>query len=253
MHDCGSRHGAASGGARIPRPVIVVLAAGLLAAALLQQAVAHNVPTTLTDADRLVIERVLDGISIPADPMDDLSFEEQVGEIRMIQQAVFRMAPGEEGIPLGQTREPADLKHAGGGLCYDRSRSIEKFLKFAGFQTRHVSLYSITKTDSPLLSLLSPGTESHALSEVKTAEGWLLVDSLTDWLGLDQAGMPVTAEAMADALAEGRPIQFLQPPPMPLLNAPFVAVYGLYSRNGEFYPPFDRVPDVNFGELLDNL
>lgn len=236
---------------RFSRRSLAAVSVALFAIIALQWGAQHNVPTALTLQDRLVIEHVLPGV--PDEQAIGASFVDQVRLIRKFQRAVLRMAPKNSGIPLGLTREPADLERHGGGLCYDRSRSIEKFLEFAGFQTRHVSLYSTAQTGSALVSLLTPGTPSHAMSEVKTVRGWLAVGSVTDWLALDRSGNPVTAAAIAQAIAQHRPIQFLQRPPVPFLNAPFVAVYGLYSRQGEFYPPFDRVPNVNFQELLANL
>ena len=32
----------------------------------------------------------------------------------------------------------------------------------------------------------------------------------------------------------------------------FVAVYGLYSRHGRFYPPYNLIPDINYGEFIQN-
>jgi hypothetical protein len=37
-----------------------------------------------------------------------------------------------------------------------------------------------------------------------------------------------------------------------IYGAPFTYVYGL-SRHGRFYPPYNAVPDVNWGELAQNL
>ncbi len=39
----------------------------------------------------------------------------------------------------------------------------------------------------------------------------------------------------------------------PKLGAPFVYIYGLYSRHGRFYPPYIRFPNVNWRELTYNL
>ena len=38
-----------------------------------------------------------------------------------------------------------------------------------------------------------------------------------------------------------------------IYSAPFTWVYGFYSRHGRFYPPYNAVPDVNWGELAQNL
>src|SRR3546814_13565188 len=90
-------------------------------------------------------------------------------------------------------REPKDLYAGQSGECYDRSRSIEKLLRLAGFEARHVSVYSVTDGSSVLGVLLTPGTSSHAVSEVLTQRGWMLVDSNARWIGL-KASQPISAE-----------------------------------------------------------
>jgi hypothetical protein len=42
-------------------------------------------------------------------------------------------------------------------------------------------------------------------------------------------------------------------PPNAIYLRPFTVVYGLYSRNGHLYPPYDFVPDVSYAELTDNI
>jgi hypothetical protein len=42
--------------------------------------------------------------------------------------------------------------------------------------------------------------------------------------------------------------------PLPeIYGAPFTWVYGLYSRHGRFYPPYNPIPDLNGAELAQNL
>ena len=33
----------------------------------------------------------------------------------------------------------------------------------------------------------------------------------------------------------------------------FFAIYGLYSRHGMYYPPYNFIPDINYSEFLDNF
>ena len=102
-------------------------------------------------------------------------------------------------------------------------------------------------------ALLTPGDPSHAVSEVLTRRGWLVVDSNTRWLALDRSSAPVSIAAVRASAAGRAPIAWRQPPPFAIYRHPFVFVYGLYSRHGEFYPPYDFVPDVNYAELMHNV
>jgi hypothetical protein len=38
-----------------------------------------------------------------------------------------------------------------------------------------------------------------------------------------------------------------------LYERPMVAVYGLYSRHGRFFPPYNALPDVNYRALTQNF
>ncbi len=38
-----------------------------------------------------------------------------------------------------------------------------------------------------------------------------------------------------------------------IYHNPFVYVYGLYSRHGEFYPPYNCIPDIDWQELIQNV
>src|SRR5690348_5836263 len=102
------------------RSLLCVLGIALLAFVVLPWAIAHDVSRTLTVQDRRVIEYVLRDTGVRADAARGATFDQQITIIRKVQDAVFRIAPKDIGIPLGHTREPADLEKAGGGLCYDR-------------------------------------------------------------------------------------------------------------------------------------
>ena len=67
-----------------------------------------------------------------------------------IQDAVLAHAPIDAGFSLNQPREPEYLDKARKGLCYDRSRAIEKTLTLMGFEVRHAAIYSTAKTGSAL-------------------------------------------------------------------------------------------------------
>ena len=70
-------------------------------------------------------------------------YDQQIDFIKNVQDAVLTRAPLGDGIPFNQTREPEDLFNAQHGLCFDRSRVIEKILRSNGFETRHIFAYSI--------------------------------------------------------------------------------------------------------------
>ena len=174
------------------------------------------------------------------------SFEDEIAVILAVQNAVLSTAPKNDGIPLKESREPEDLHARRSGLCYDRSRAIEKLLRLAGFKTRHVFVYS-TASSLALASLLTPQVPSHAVSEVLTSKGWLLIDSNRRWIGLADDDRPISIEQIKtrEAPADGQMD--------PIFSSSFSYVYGLYSRHGMFFEPYTPIPDVNWSELLENF
>jgi len=215
------------------KTIATALASSLLTATVLAGLWWHAVPTDPTAEDRLAVHHIL----AP-------TYQDEIAMIALVQARVLAASPLAAGIPKGQPREPADLLRAGGGLCFDRSRAIEKALAALGFQTRHIALYR------DLEALVLPGVGSHALTEVRTAEGWLLVDSVSPWLGLDEAGQPVSA-----ARARLGDVRWGMPLPTSggteLLARPgFLFVRGLYSRHGQFFPPYWPFPDIAWRDFL---
>lgn len=212
----------------------------------------HNVPTEPTAQDKAAITAML----TRAGALNLLSgkantYEQQLEQIRTLQDAVLKTAPENKGIPRKQTREPNDLISASKGLCYDRSRTIEKALRIIGYTTRHVSIYHIID-NSPLKTMITPMVGSHSITEVLTERGWLVVDSNKPWLSIDAKGNPVSIKQMQNTNA---PVQWPANDKErgEIYDAPFLSFIGLYSRHGEFYPPMTPLPDVNWPELLQNL
>lgn len=212
----------------------------------------HRVDNALTSEDAQYIPRFLAGIP-PIAAAADRQYGDEIQFIERVQAAVLRIAPLNEPIPMDSPREPRDLFEEHRGFCYDRSRTIEKILRYTGFRTRHVAIYAIGANSSALRALVTRGTPSHAVSEVLTRRGWLVVDSNDAWLSLDTANRPVAVKAIRDAALGGAQPQWRAAPPTSIYVHPFTFVYGLYSRNGHFYPPYDFIPDVSYGELIDNL
>jgi hypothetical protein len=212
----------------------------------------HAVDDSLSDQDRDYIPKYLVGVpTIPAAPVR--TYDDEIEFIKRVQRAVLKAAPRNEGLPMGSSREPRDLFEAGRGLCFDRSRVIEKILRYAALETRHIALFSTRQTGSATRSLLTPGVASHAVTEVRTQHGWLVVDSNAPWVSLDPTTRPIPMSSIKSSADRGEPLAWGTPLPNEIYRQPFTFVYGLYSRHGEFYPPYDFIPDVNYRELAQNL
>lgn len=226
----------------------------LLMAALVALAAWHNVPTSVAPRDAAAARALLRRNGLPL--QKPTTFAGQLEFVMKVQDAVISAAPfpapKQPGIPLGQPRELTNLIGAPKALCFDRSRAIETVLRVAGFKVRHFNLYSTWKTHSALRSIVEPNIPSHSLTEVLTDKGWMMIDSNWRYVGLSANG---TVFGISQLRAH--PDIELDPRftgSMPgMLRKPFVQVYGLYSRHGRFYPPYDPIPDVNWRELLDNF
>lgn len=210
----------------------------------------NSVSTAITEADRVALVTM-----VGADVPKLQTFDEQVEAIQSVQHKVIAASPLEVGIPLSRPREPQDLLAARGGICFDRSRSIEKALALLGFQVRHVSMFEDTDRGvwSALTTLAHAGGPSHAATEVLTERGWMLVDPISEWIGLTSDGRVVSADLLRtnpslehaawDSRVAGRPYPWV-------LQRQFIDVPGLYSRHGGFYWPFLPFPDVNWTQLV---
>ena len=209
----------------------------------------HNVSKRFSASDILVLPLYLNGISTPLD-VSDLSFEEQLLIIKKLQENLLSIAPEDKGIPEGQSRGLQQLSELGFGLCYDKSFALEMILEHLGFKTRHVSIYDNPQETSWIKDLSTRGILSHACSEVLTKKGWIVIDPNYAWMALDRNGNPVSLAS--DKLWEDVN-NFLSPPPYPIYTQEHHIVYGLYSRHGQFFKPYNKVPDVNWRDLLHNF
>ena len=218
----------------------------------------HNVPVSVSAEDREYIARIFsegghDGLlergSEPG------SFDHEVHFILAVQDAVLRFAPHAEPIPNDQPREPKDLYQARRGQCFDRSRTIEKALALAGFRVRHVAVYATDGSANRLAAMLIPSTRSHSLTEVETSRGWMAIDSNGRWIGLTSEYQPVSVASLQRnaRLRDGAWAEIVPERIDRIFTSDFVHVIGLFSRHGGFYAPYTPVPDVNWGQLLDNL
>lgn len=221
--------------------------AGLVLVFMIVLLVVHNVPRKITEEDKEYLSIIFGGIY---QNQEDLTFEEEIAYIDTLIRHLHQnyiMLPIDYGVP----REPQDLHENSGGLCYDYSRSIEKQLMLSGFEIRHVAVYK--REGGFFQTILSPGVFSHSLTEVKTKKGWLIVDSNVPFYALDVNGEIYDYKHLVKE--ESTPVWKLE---LVWKLAHFytpdvVFVYGLYSRHGQFYPPYNFVPDYNLRELLYNF
>lgn len=214
----------------------------------------HHVPATVTPEDQIYIAKILreNGHAAALHSTQPTSFQDELKLVRAVQDAVLKATPLSAGIPLGSPREPKQLYYQRQGLCFDRSRTIEKTLSHLGFAVRHVFVY-YTGELSPLQALVTPGIPSHALTEVLTRHGWLLVDSNHRWIGIQPDGSPLSiAELQQIPVGQRRSLPDIMDSES-ILREPFIYMYGLYSRHGRFFEPMNPIPDLNFIQMIDNI
>ncbi|MDQ8699865.1 hypothetical protein [Hyphomicrobium sp. LHD-15] len=232
------------------RKGVVLLFLGAIALTLW----AHDVSTEVTDEDEIYAKHILaqagyDHAALKvAGPAD---FESEVRTIKAVQDAVLTAAPDNKGLPFKTEREPRDIFERKYGLCYDRSRAIEKILSWLGFETRHVAIYSTADT-SPLQALFTPQVASHAVSEALTRKGWMVVDSNARWIGLDQTRDAVSIDDIQSSGLRGWASES-SAPINGIFRGAFIQIRGLYSRHGYFYPPYTPIPDFNFRQVVGNV
>ncbi|HLA90402.1 MAG TPA: hypothetical protein VJL28_08240 [Gemmatimonadaceae bacterium] len=169
-----------------------------------------------------------------------------IGRIREMQLCVLAEIP--RGIiEHGSPREPGDVLKAGRGECYDRARVLEKFLGIAGFRTRHVYLFEASRHGVAGLAL--KGLASHALVDVQTEQGWMSVGTNVAFLGITTNG-----DIVASARVKKRSnMQWAYSPPSDLPSQANIAIYGLWSRHGRFFPPYLPLPDISWRDFRYNF
>lgn len=202
-----------------------------------------NVSTEVQLEDTVAIKAILEVQNKP----DLDGFDEEIDAIRWAQARVLKVAPDMVPIPAYSNREPMDLLKAKSGLCYDRSRTLDKALQWLGFKTRHVYILFADSGDTTgvhhfFVHALSRSS-SHAVTEVKTSRGWLVVDSNVRWISLSRNGQSVPAGQVHDRRSE-----FDNLPEW--ASTPFWAIRGIYSRKGQMYKPFLPLPELNWLDFL---
>jgi hypothetical protein len=144
------------------------------------------------------------------------------------------------------------------GMCYDRVVLLEKILQTFHFDFRHVFVYYLENDkEATIWDFFRTGTGSHALTEVKTSKGWMVIGSNADWMGIDVNGYLFTIRELKEKLYKTGRVP-LKEQPLHGVNfweqhPRFRYIYGVYSRHGHFLSPYNTVPDYNFRMLLYNL
>jgi hypothetical protein len=226
---------------------------GLVAASVLLVYLG-NVDNELTTQDKSSINTIV-GQSIINSGFKPESYLKELILIREAQKAVLEISKKGKGIPEGHSREPADLLLLKTGLCYDRSRVIEKILRLYGMETRHASIFSNPDSLNQISILAKSNLPSHAITEAKTKKGWIVVDSNSRWIALSTDSIPYDLKSIrnnnrSNGIKWIEPIEGIQDHKIYQDN--FLIIYGLYSRHGQFYPPYNFIPDFNLRELINN-
>ena len=230
---------------RIFRSVIVVLfIAGIY---LLYYS---RVDNALTNEDKVYINKILEENNIKK--YSAKSYKEEIVFIEQVLDAIYTVAPSGVGIAMNRTREVKDLYELKIGACFDKARVLEKVFNNNGFKTRRVALY--VRNGSYIKSMLTPNILSHAQTEVLTKKGWVVLGTYEKWISLDKNNLPYDANMINN---DYKNIDWKYDVPFNL-NGLYVydkniLVYGLYSRHGKFYPPYNFVPDVEYNEFLYNF
>jgi hypothetical protein len=210
----------------------------------------HSVGKSITPEDKEYIQNFL--IETPKITKES-SYKDELNFISSVQQSTFSIIPNSGSIPPNQKREPKQVYLAKAAGCQDRSRLLAKILIYSGFKTRHIAMYSKEKIDSSITAILTPQVKSHAIVEVLTKEGWLVVDSNYPWISLDNNNKPLSIKQISDSLNNKKVISWEKTPTDSIYKNSFVYLYGVYSRHGKFYPPYNIIPDINYGEFIQNV
>ena len=128
-----------------------------------------------------------------------------------------------------------------------------------GFNVRYASLYFNSDDRNFFSTMLTKSSlrdvDSHALVEVLTSKGWLIVDTRRHWISLTAAQQPISLTTLHD-----KPLNYFEwknnkEEGWPLLDKNYYIIYELYSRHGLFYAPYTKyIPDINWrGFIKHNL
>lgn len=213
---------------------------------------ASNVQLVPTESDIAVSKKMEDDIGVS--PLIDGARRDFNTELEMLKKVILYFdsvtANSKQSlIPMGHSRELDAWYESKTGICSDVSRAAELFLTYLGFKVRHVSIYSLVGNVSPYMAAITYRNPSHAVTEVLTSRGWLLFDAHFGRLYLDTSGNPVSVSRMHLFVQKGL---ISKEAVHVIFHEPYLAVYGLYSRHGMFYPPYVPSPDIAWLDFLQS-
>lgn len=206
-----------------------------------------SVDKTLSDKDKKFARKFID---LNFDK-EGVTFSEEIKLIKNIQRSVIESVNIDKPIPHKTPRSLERMFTKKEGLCFDRSRGIELILNYYGFQTRHISIFQNDNND-PFV-FFKRGVKSHALTEVKTSKGWLIVDSNEFWISIDKDDNPVSMAKFHNKKLIGEGVIWKEYTDNSIFKSQFKYLYGLYSRHGMFYRPYIKLPDINWIEFFYNF
>ncbi|OYU45123.1 MAG: hypothetical protein CFE44_09205 [Burkholderiales bacterium PBB4] len=199
---------------------------------------------TQDDRNALLESGIVDDSQIGiAEQMD---WESQKAILRRMLVSVHGKISRFDAIPNGSEREPRLVLANRSGVCFDRARVIEKAARLLGFDARRVFLLY-----GGWRNLLTAGSKSHTLVEVRTYRGWVFLGTLSPVSGFDADGEPWdVSDLAADAARGGRELKRNQW--NEVLVEPFVPLYGIYSRTGFQYWPYTPMPDYSIRQIISS-
>ena len=190
---------------------------------------------------------IINLLKVDTDCSNLISYDDEINCITSIQESQLSLIKGVKCrgkyINLGSKK----VIQENTACCFDRSRITEQALQYYGFKVRHVFLNQ-TSSLTNYMSLLIPGSPSHAVTEVFTSKGWMGVDSNEPFILIDNTNQPYTySEAISNGLIkELTNNEFYQ--------RPIINIIGMYSRNGTFFKPYlPNIPEVNIFDFLSNI
>jgi hypothetical protein len=207
---------------------------------------------TISTEDRLYADSLMQSCNLLVSDLKPEDFDAQLKQISEVQACVLTYMKMKKDIPMNHTRNVRDLYEMKHGLCFDLSYVMEKILRVKGYEIRHVALYHKRGRNS-LSTFFSSKVRSHAICEVKTAKGWMIIDSVSPFIGLRNEKDPLDMKQINDLAISGK----LNPNEFNHLHRFYTEdnlfVYGLYSRHGRFYAPYNFIPDYRFYQLFYNF
>lgn len=216
---------------------------------------ATSVEVDVKDSEKKLITKYISQNGISVDNIHG-SFDTQISFIKAVNNLLINKLKQKKHKKLSLSVKK--LLNTNYGVCYDRSFLLEKILKVYGFQTRHVYAVDLSEYSNSFIYnfFFVKNLPSHAISEVYTKQGWLIVDSSYNWISLDSNNNPVSFQK----LKKLKSIDWKYQPEdrvkkmfydTSLMRSYFI--YGLYSRHGNFFYPFLLSPEIEYREFLSNL